>query len=112
MTIAETGTDAVELSVVVPVHNVGPWIEQCLTSILDQDVSSMEVIVVDDHSTDDTVERILAVAGDDPRLRLITAPPRRGGAHARNRGVDLAVGEFLVFADGDDLVPRGPTGGW
>lgn len=107
MTIAETGTDAVELSVVVPVHNVGPWIEQCLTSILDQDVASMEVIVVDDHSTDDTVERILAVAGDDPRLRLITAPPRRGGAHARNRGVDLAVGEFLVFADGDDLVPRG-----
>lgn len=107
MTTAETGPDVVELSVVVPVHNVGPWIEQCLKSILDQDVDSMEVIVVDDHSTDDTVERILSVAQGDPRLRLITAPPRRGGAHARNRGVDLAVGEFLVFADGDDLVPRG-----
>lgn len=94
------------VSVIVPTHNVGHWVRECLSSILeDQDVD-FEVIVVDDNSTDDTRQIVSAIAVDDDRLRLVRSIGS-GGAQARNLGVELARGEYIVFCDGDDLVPRG-----
>ncbi|WP_146842831.1 glycosyltransferase [Cellulomonas composti] len=94
------------ISVVVPTHDVGLWIDECLTSILvDQDVP-LEVIVVDDDSKDDTWERLTAWAARDPRVRALRAPGV-GGGQARNFGVEQARGPWLAFADGDDLIPRG-----
>ncbi|MBE1876377.1 glycosyltransferase [Myceligenerans pegani] len=94
-----------DVSVIVPVHNVAPWVADCLASILsDQDVDH-EVIVIDDASTDDTWEVVSAVARRDPRVRLLRNPGV-GGADARNHGVRLARGDYIAFADGDDLVPR------
>ncbi|MFJ9388185.1 glycosyltransferase [Nocardioides sp. NPDC101246] len=100
-----------ELSVVVPTHDVGLWVGDLLSSILEDqstpaDPVDLEVIVVDDASTDDTFEIVEAYAARDPRLRVVRSPGR-GGGHARNHGVSLARGRFLAFADGDDLVPRG-----
>jgi hypothetical protein len=94
------------LSVVIPVHDAAPWIEELLDSVLDQDVPSMEVIVVDDRSSDGTAHIVDTIGRRDPRLRRLasTAP---GGAAARNTGAAAARGEFLVFADADDLVPSG-----
>lgn len=93
------------LSVVVPVHDVGPWIGEQLDCILRQpDV--LEVIVIDDHSDDGTAEVVRRAAERDDRLRLHSAVTP-GGAAARNLGIDLAAGAFLAFADGDDLVPDG-----
>ncbi len=94
------------LSVIVPTHDVGSWIAETLTSILAQDIEHMEVIVVDDHSTDDTRSIVLSVAESDGRVRLIESP-HRGGGTARNLGVEASSGRYLVFADGDDIVPRG-----
>lgn len=94
-----------DVSVIVPVHDVAPWVEDCLMSILSDQGVDHEVIVIDDASTDDTWEIVSAVAARDPRVRALRNPGA-GGAEARNHGVRLARGEYIAFADGDDLVPR------
>jgi glycosyltransferase involved in cell wall biosynthesis len=95
-----------EVSVVVPVHNVGRWVRECLSSILDDQDVDLEVIAIDDNSTDDSWSVVAAIADRDARVQLVRSIGT-GGAQARNLGVELAHGEYLVFADGDDLVPRG-----
>jgi len=94
------------LSVIIPTHNVRPWITETIQSVLMQDFDDMEVIVVDDHSEDGTLEVVERVAGADPRVKVVRAAARGGGS-ARNEGVDRARGEYIVFADGDDIVPEG-----
>ncbi|MCH1882336.1 glycosyltransferase family 2 protein [Agrococcus sp. ARC_14] len=94
------------VSVVVPTSNVATWIDECLHSLLTQELDDLEVIVVDDRSSDGTVERARAVARRDRRVRVI-AGAVTGGGSARNLGVELARGTYLAFADGDDLVPAG-----
>ncbi|WIB78906.1 glycosyltransferase family 2 protein [Curtobacterium sp. MCPF17_002] len=94
------------LSVVIPAHDAEPWIGELLESVLEQDVEAMEVIVVDDRSADRTGPLVDAVAAADERVRRV--PSRApGGAAARNTGVAVARGEYLVFADADDVVPSG-----
>lgn len=102
--IAATQSAAPDVSVIVPVHNVAPWLVDCLSSILDQDVDH-EVIVVDDGSTDDTWSIVGEFARRDPRVRAVRNIGK-GGAQARNYGVELARGTYIAFADGDDIVPR------
>lgn len=94
------------LSVVIPTHDVRPWVRQTLDSVLEQDVDPLEVIVVDDRSSDGTREYLDERAAEDPRL-VVLSSDAPGGGSARNTGADRARGRFLVFCDGDDLVPRG-----
>lgn len=107
MDTATTAEDTTQLllSVIIPTHNVEAWISETLLSVLAQDVASMEVIVVDDHSTDRTVEIVQSVAARDSRVTLVPTASRGGGS-ARNAGVALAKGRYIVFADGDDLIPE------
>jgi glycosyltransferase involved in cell wall biosynthesis len=87
------------LSVVIPAYNVAPWVEAAVRSVLRQTLSNLEVIVVDDGSTDDTplvLQRI-----DDPRLRVIRQD-NGGLAAARNTGILAARAEYLGLLDGDD----------
>lgn len=95
-----------DVSVVVPTHDVGEWVDECLSSLLDDQGVALEVVVVDDRSTDDTWERVTSRALTDPRLRVVRSTGS-GGGQARNYGAALARGKFLVFCDGDDLVPAG-----
>lgn len=94
------------VSVVVPTANVATWVDECLDSLMTQELDDLEVIVVDDRSSDDTVALARAAARRDRRIRVV-AGAVAGGGSARNLGVDLARGEYLAFADGDDLVPEG-----
>lgn len=94
------------LSVIVPTHNVDTWVVECLDSILSQNFDELEVIVVDDHSVDQTVALVQGIAARDSRVILVSADGL-GGANARNLGVTAAGGDYLVFADGDDIVPQG-----
>ena len=103
---SKTPSTPLTLSVVVPAHEVEPWIRETLDCILAQDVPDMEVLVVDDHSTDRTAEIVTEVSQSDPRVTLLRAD-RRGGGSARNLGADRARGRYLVFADGDDIIPDG-----
>lgn len=98
---------APELSVVIPTHDVAPWVDECLRSVLGQEGVRLEVVVVDDGSRDGTPDIVAAFR--DPRVRLVAAG-QSGGGPARNQGVALARGEYLAFADGDDVVPPGAYG--
>jgi len=92
------------ISVVVPFYNNGDVLGDCLASIAGQTFTDLEVIMVDDGSTDNGTEVARKWSESDPRFVL--AHSQRGGpGGARNRGVELARGEFLAFVDADDMLP-------
>jgi CDP-glycerol glycerophosphotransferase len=93
------------ISVIVPFFNVGgELLDDCLSSIAAQTVTDLQVIVVDDGSTDASAEVAAARAAADPRFTLLRVP-NGGPGHARNRGLELATGTYLAFVDGDDVLP-------
>ncbi|HEV2536598.1 MAG TPA: bifunctional glycosyltransferase family 2 protein/CDP-glycerol:glycerophosphate glycerophosphotransferase [Streptosporangiaceae bacterium] len=92
------------ISVVVAFYNNADDLADCLDSIAAQSHPDLEVIMVDDGSTDHSAEIARAKAAADPRFTLIQ-PEHGGPGGARNRGVERARGEFLAFVDGDDLLP-------
>lgn len=90
------------VTVIIPAHNAATYLGQCLDAVLGQTLHDIEVIVVDDASSDATPE-ILA-SRSDARLRVITHPTNRGVSAARNSGMDAASGRFLAFVDADDYI--------
>lgn len=89
------------VSVVTSVYNGGPYFERAVPGILAQTFDDFEFVVVDDGSTDDSLERLRAVAASDPRVRVF-APGRLGAAAAYNYGVAQARGEYVARQDFDD----------
>ena len=87
------------ISVVIPLYNKEQIIEKCLQSVLSQDYDDFEVIIVNDGSTDRSVEIVKAI--DDSRIRLIEQE-NGGPSKARNTGVKNAKGDWIVFLDADD----------
>lgn len=94
------------ISVVIPVFNDAAGLQRCLASVLAQDVPSLEVLVVDDGSTDDTPAVAQAYAQRDARVRVIGQANAGTGA-ARNRGLAQARGEWVHFVDADDTLMPG-----
>ncbi|MBA2559374.1 MAG: glycosyltransferase, partial [Propionibacteriales bacterium] len=92
------------LSVVVPVYNVESYLSACLDSLLAQSFTDLEVVVVDDGSTDGSSAIAERYVREHDRWRLIRTTNRGLGA-ARNRGVAEVRGEYLAFLDSDDLLP-------
>lgn len=88
------------ISIVMPVYNLGRFVEATARSVLAQTLTDLELIVVDDGSTDDSRERLRCI--DDPRL-LVLAQPNAGVSAARNAGIARARGRYVGFIDGDDL---------
>src|SRR5580704_12676593 len=108
------------ISVVVPFFNVEDLLGDCLASIAAQTMADLQVIMVDDGSSDGSAAIAAARAAADPRFTLASGPgsggpgsggPGSGGPGSggpggtRNRGVELATGTYLAFADADDIVP-------
>ncbi len=93
-----------KLSVVVPVHNVEAYLADCLDSIAAQSYRDLEVVLVDDGSTDGSAEIARRYVARRSAWRLIQTENRGLGA-ARNRGAADATGDYLAFVDSDDLVP-------
>lgn len=93
------------LSIIIPVYNAEDYLDRCLISILEQEFSSYEVILVDDGSTDSSPMICDRYSATDPRFR--TVHKKNGGvSSARNVGLDLAKGEYVMFVDSDDsLLP-------
>jgi glycosyltransferase involved in cell wall biosynthesis len=96
------GQDIALVSVIVPAYNAAQFIERTLRSAMAQTYTRLEILVVNDGSTDQTGSIVQSLAGEDPRIRQI-AMANRGVAHARNNGIAQSKGEFLAFLDADDL---------
>jgi len=88
---------------VIPAFNAEPYLAEAIQSVLAQGIPGIQVVVVDDGSTDGTAE---VAAGFGAQVALIRQPNAGIGA-ARNAGVERAVGNFLAFLDADDVWPAG-----
>jgi glycosyltransferase involved in cell wall biosynthesis len=90
------------VSILMPAHNVAPWVGAAIASVQAQRFREWELILVNDASTDGTATCARVAALGDPRLRLIDNPRRLGAAQARNRALDAARGRYIAFLDADD----------
>ena len=90
------------VSVIIPVYNVEKYLNQCLDSVLNQTLQDIEVICVNDSSTDGSLAILEEYAKKDERVTVVTQPNSGAGA-ARNKGLSLAVGKYLSFLDSDDF---------
>ncbi len=93
------GSDTPTVSVIIPCYNSGASIERALDSALSQNCEALELIVVDDGSSDDSAQRVESCS--DSRIRLIRQA-NQGVSAARNRGIEAASGRYLAFLDADD----------
>lgn len=93
------------VSIIVPAYNVEKYIEKCISSILDQTYTNIEVIIVNDGSTDKTGKIIDAFLQRDSRVNVIHKK-NEGVSSARNSGIEMSKGEYLVFVDGDDYIAK------
>ena len=91
------------VSVIIPLHNKEPWIEQCIASVCAQTLTSLEIIVVDDGSSDASAKIVRKLIADDARIQLIQQE-NAGVSVARNTGLAAAQGAYLAFVDADDWV--------
>ncbi|WP_295732132.1 glycosyltransferase family A protein [uncultured Limosilactobacillus sp.] len=91
------------ISVIIPAYNVERYITKSINSILNQTYRNIEVVVIDDGSTDRTKEIIANLARKDTRIKLYTQE-NSGVADARKRGIDLSHGKYISFVDPDDVV--------
>lgn len=92
---------SIDVSVIIPVYNAEKYLDECLAGILNQSLRNIEVICVDDGSTDGSARILKEYARTDGRMRIITQP-NAGAGSARNTGMDAAEGEYLLFLDADD----------
>lgn len=94
------------ISVIVPVYNTGIFLSKCIQSILDQTYSNIEIICINDGSTDNSLEILNEFASKDKRI-IVISQENSGVSSARNRGLEIATGDYVTFVDSDDsLAPN------
>lgn len=91
------------VSIIVPVYNLEDFIEESVSSLLNQTYQNLEIILIDDGSKDASFSIIKKLAASDSRIVCVNQP-NGGAASARNKGLSLATGEFILFVDGDDML--------
>lgn len=90
------------ISIIIPVYNCADYIDECLESVVKQTYKNWELIIVDDGSTDNTYQKLVAWQVKDQRINIIRQN-NMGAGLARNRGIGEAKGEYISFLDGDDF---------
>lgn len=91
-----------KISIIIPIYNAEPYLKQCIDSILNQTLKDIEVICIDDGSTDNSFRILQQYEKNDPRI-VIHKQPNRGAGAARNTGLAIAQGEYLSIVDADDF---------
>lgn len=92
-----------KVSVIVPVYNAEEYLSTCLKSILNQDLKDIEIICIDDGSEDNSYEILEKFSLDDPRI-ICFHQDNKGVSYTRNKGIEMARGEYLCFVDADDYI--------
>lgn len=93
----------IKVSVVIPVYNVEKYLPKCLDSLIGQTLKEIEIICINDASTDSSLEVLREYEKKDPRVKIIDKP-NEGPSAARNLGIEKASGEYISFVDSDDWV--------
>ena len=94
-----------KVSIIIPAYNVGKYLESCVQSLLSQTHNDIEVVLIDDGSTDDTAQKSDELALSDMRV-VVCHKKNRGVSSARNVGIRHATGDYIMFVDGDDWLDR------
>jgi glycosyltransferase involved in cell wall biosynthesis len=92
------------ISIIVPTFNYGRFIRDCIESVLSQSIADWECIVVDNASTDDTAQIVTQYTRQDSRIKYCKLDDNKGPSCARNVGIQLSKGEYILFLDSDDLI--------
>ena len=95
------------VSIIIPVYNTEKYLRECLDSILNQSLTEIEVLCVNDGSTDSSLEIMNEYAAKDPRVIVINSETNNGLAYARDLGLRQVTGKWVKFVDSDDLLPEG-----
>lgn len=90
------------VSVISPVYNIEKFIETTINSVMHQTYQNLELILIDDCSTDRSAEIILRMAEEYPQIRYYKLEKNSGAGVARNKGIQMAEGQYIAFLDGDD----------
>lgn len=93
-----------KVSVIIPVYNVEEYLRRCLDCLVNQTLRDIEIILVDDCSTDGSLDILKEYVSKDERFKLITLSQNQGASFARNKGLEIATGEYLNFIDSDDTI--------
>ena len=93
-----------KVSVIIPVYNTEKYLEKCLDSVCNQTLSDIEIICINDASTDNSLEVLKQYAATDNRIKVISFEENKGAATARNTGIEIATGEYIGFVDSDDYI--------
>ncbi len=91
------------ISVIVPIYNVEKYLNECLSSIQSQTYKHLQIILIDDGSTDNSAQIAQLFVDNDPRFQLLRQA-NAGQSAARNRGIELATGDYISFIDADDYI--------
>ncbi len=92
------------ISIIIPVNNVEGYLPSCLGTLVNQTFKDLEIICIDDGSTDNSLRVLQEFAGNDSRIKVLSQAERKGTSCARNLGLKNANGEYVAFVDGDDWV--------
>lgn len=92
------------ISVIVPIYNVQKYLSKCIKSILSQDYTDFELILVNDNSTDNSLEICNKFQSIDSRIIIINNPQNIGIDKTRFEGIKIAKGDFITFVDSDDWI--------
>ena len=95
---------SVKVSIIIPVYNTEKYLRKCLDSVCNQTLQDIEIICVNDCSTDDSLEILKEYASNDNRIKIINFTENKGVAVARNTAIEQAKGEYIGFVDSDDYV--------
>ncbi|HFI0828146.1 TPA: glycosyltransferase family 2 protein, partial [Streptococcus suis] len=97
----------INLSIVIPIYNAECFIEKCLDSILSESDQTVEVILIDDCSTDKSFSICLDMASSDSRIKIFKNEINSGVSFSRSQGINMAIGKFIMFVDADDFLVEG-----
>lgn len=93
-----------KVSVIIPVYNVEKYLRECLDSVVNQTLKEIEIICIDDCSTDNSLSILEEYAGSDNRVKVVKQEYNQGAYVARNKGLSIAHGEYVGFVDPDDYI--------
>lgn len=103
--MTEMNTNNPFFSVIIPVYNVGKYLEECLESLLNQTLENIEIICINDGSTDNSLSILYEYRKKDKRV-IVVNKSNGGVSSARNIGLRIARGEYIVFVDADDIAEK------